>query len=132
MDPQPDCDKTLAASQAAIDALSSATASNFDDLLNALKPTLAGADSRTYWTGDAHFWDDSTNDCDSFTQTRRTTMNGLVDAVNQNIQDAIDRFGSQAVCFPWAADVVIITGHYCEPGVDGWNALNREQTAFHE
>ncbi len=143
-DPTLDCDATLAASQAAIDAPS--FASNFDNLLNALKPKLAGADSKIYWTGYAHFWDVTTNECDSvtwafkynignrqyLTQARRTTMNGLVDAVNQKIQDAIVRFGSQAVYVPWVADVDFITGHYCEPGVDEWNALNREQTAFYE
>ena len=146
MDPQPDCDKTLAASQAAIDAPSSATASNFDDLLHALKPTSADAESKIYWTGDAQFWEDSTNDCESviwafeynignrqyLIQAWRTTMNGLVDAVNQKFQDAIGRFGSQTVYIPWAAGVVIITGRYCEPGIDEWNALNREQTAFYE
>ena len=59
-------------------------------------------------------------------------MNGLVDAVNQKIQDAINNFGSQAIYVPWTADVDFITGHYCEPGVDEWNAINREQTAFYE
>lgn len=143
-DVQLDCDKTLAASQAAIDAPS--FASNFDDLLNALKPKLADASSRIYWTGYAHFWDVSTNQCDGvtwafkynygnrqyLTQARRTTMNGLVDAVNQKIQDAVGRFGSQAVYVPWTANVDFITGHFCEPGVNEWSAINREQTAFYE
>lgn len=143
-DPTLDCDATLAASQAAIDAPS--FASNFNSLLNALKPKLADANSKIYWTGYAHFWDTTTNECDGvtwafkynignrqyLTQARRNTMNGLVDAVNQKIQDAINSFGSQAIYVPWEADVDFITGHYCEPGVDEWNAVNREQTAFYE
>lgn len=139
-----DCDGTLAASQATINAAS--FASNFDDLLNALRPKLASVNSKIYWTGYGHFWNVSTNECDGvtwafkynignrqyLTQARRIAMNGLVDAVNQKIQDAIGRFGSQAVYVPWTADVDLITGHYCEPGVDEWNAINREQTVYYE
>lgn len=59
-------------------------------------------------------------------------MNKLVDAVNQKIKDAIKRFGDQAVFVPWGPDVGYIGGHYCQPGVDEWKAIDREQTAFYE
>ncbi|KAL8801153.1 MAG: hypothetical protein Q9182_004658 [Xanthomendoza sp. 2 TL-2023] len=119
---------------------------NLDDVLNALKGVMADANAKIYWTGYAHFWDTSTNGCDKvtwalkynighrqyLTQDRRTTMNKLVDAVNQKIQDAIRRFGDQAIFVPWGPDVDYIGGHFCEPGVDESNAIDREQTAFYE
>ena len=141
-DPQLDCDKTLSESQKTID--DPQFSKNLDDVLNALKGVMADANAKIYWTGYSHFWDTSTNECDKvtwafkynignrqyLTQDRRTTMNKLADAVNQKIQDAIGRFGDQAIFVPWGPDVDYIGGHYCEPGVDEWNAINREQTAF--
>ena len=143
-DPKLDCDKILDDSQAIID--DPKFASNFDDLINKLKPHMADANSKIFWTGYSHFWDDSTNECDKvtwmfkynlgnrqyLTQARRTKMNSLVDSVNQKIQDAVQRAGSQAVYVPWGANVDYIQGHYCEPGVDESNAVDREQTAFYE
>ena len=141
-----DCDKTLSDSQATIDAPE--FAQNFDALLNALKGKMARGDSKIFWTGYSHFWDTSTNECDSttwmflfdignrqyLTQDRRIKMNALVDSVNQKIQDAIGRFGDQAVYVPWGADVDYIHGHFCEPGVDhsGTNKIKKKQTAFYE
>lgn len=138
------CDKTLADSQKKID--DPQFSANFDDVLNALKGAMADSNAKIYWTGYSHFWDVSTDACDKvtwaftynignrqyLTQARRTTMNNLVDAVNQKIQDAIQRFGDQAIFVPWGPDVDYIGGHYCEPGVDEGNAIDREQTAFYE
>ena len=143
-DPTLDCDKTLDESQKTID--SPQFSKNLDDVLNALKGAMASSDAKIYWTGYSHFWDASTNACDSvtwafkyniihrqyLTQARRTVMNNLVDAVNQKIQDAIQRFGEQAIFVPWGPDVDCIGGHYCEPDVDESNAIDREQTAFYE
>ena len=143
-DPRLDCDKTLEDSQNTING--PAFASNFDDLINKLKPKMADANSKIFWTGYSHFWDDSTNECDKvtwmlkynygnrqyLTRARRTKMNHLVDLVNQKIQDAVKRAGDQVVYVPWGANVDWIHGHFCEPGVDEWNAVNREQTAFYE
>ena len=140
----PDCDGTLDRSQAAID--DPTFASNFDEMINKLKPLMADTNSKIFWTGYSHFWDDSTNQCDGvtwffkanlgnrqyLTQARRTKMNQLVDSVNQKIQDAIHRAGSQVVYVPWGVNVDYIKGHFCEPGVDEWKAANREQTAFYE
>ncbi|KAL8664084.1 MAG: hypothetical protein Q9202_003376 [Teloschistes flavicans] len=139
-----DCDKTLSDAQSTIDA--PAFASNYDKLLQALAKKMNGPDAKIYFTGYSHFWDTSTNECDKvtwairynignrqyLTQARRAKMNDLVDAVNQKIQDAIQRFGNQALYVPWGAGVDFIQGHYCEPGVDEFNANNREQTAFYE
>ena len=143
-DPQLDCDKTLADSQTTID--DPKFASNLDDAFNQVKGTMVDGNAKIYWTAYSHFWDTSTNQCDSvtwsfkynignrqyLTQDRRTTMNNLVDAVNQKIQDAVGRTGGQAIYVPWGPDVDYIGGHYCEPGVDEWKALDREQTAFYE
>lgn len=143
-DPQLDCDKTLAESQKTIDSTN--FSKNFDDLMKALKAKMKNKDSKIYWTGYSHFWDDSTDQCDKVTwmfkydlgirqyllQSRRKTMNQLVDAVNQKIQDAINRAGDQVIYVPWGADVDYIDGHYCEPGVDEWDAVNREKTVFYE
>jgi len=143
-DPRLDCDKTLEESQNTIDG--PAFASNFDNLINKLKPKMADANSKIFWTGYSHFWDDSTNECDEvswtfrinvfnlqyLTQARRTKMNILVDSVNQKIQDAVKRAGDQVVYVPWGANVDWIHGHYCEPGVDESKAVDREQTAFYE
>ena len=143
-DPQLDCDKTLANSQSTIE--SPTFSKNLDDVLNALKGVMANSDAKIYWTGYSHFWDASTDQCDQvtwafkynighrqyLTQSRRATMNNLVDAVNQKIKDAISRFGRQAIFVPWGPDVDYIGGHYCQPGVDEWNAVDREQTTFYE
>lgn len=143
-DPQLDCDKTLADSQNTIN--DPKFSQNLDDVLNALRGAMADSNAKIYWTGYSHFWDTSTDECDKvtwafkynignrqyLTKDRRITMNKLVDAVNQKIQDAIGRFGDQGVFVPWGPDVDYIVGHYCEPGVDESNAIDREQTAFYE
>lgn len=143
-DPVLDCDKTLAESKKTID--DPKFSQNLDGVLNALKGAMADSNAKIYWTAYSHFWDTSTDGCDKvtwafkynignrqyLTKDRRITMNKLVDAVNQKIQDAIGRFGNQAVFVPWGPDVDYIKGHYCEPGVDESNAVDREETAFYE
>ncbi|KAL8634628.1 MAG: hypothetical protein Q9228_007783, partial [Teloschistes exilis] len=109
--PQLDCDKALANVQATID--DPKFSSNFDDLLKALAKKMSSRDAKIYFTG-------------------RNTMNNLVDAVNQKVQDAVKRSVGQAIYVPWNARVDFIKGHFCEPGVDESKAVDREQTAFYE
>ena len=139
-----DCDKTLDDSQKTID--DDKFAHNLDTALSAVKGAMANADAKIYWTGYAHFWDDSTNDCDKvtwsflynlgnrqyLTQARRTKMNQLVDSVNKKIDEAVGRAGGQAIFVPWNAAVDYIEGHFCQPGVDEGKAKNRQETAFYE
>ncbi len=44
----------------------------------------------------------------------------------------MENVGSSTVFCEWGPDVDFIGGHYCEPGVNEWNAKDREQTAFYE
>lgn len=142
-DPKLDCDKTLSEVEGIISNPQFAT--NYDRLLQALVKKLRD-DAKIYFTSYSRFWDASTNACDKvtwafkynygnrqyLTQARRTKMNNLVEAVNQQIQNAVKRLGNQAVYVPWGAGVDFIDGHFCEPGVDESNAINREQTVFYE
>ncbi|KAL8976938.1 MAG: hypothetical protein Q9177_006738, partial [Variospora cf. flavescens] len=112
-----------------------------DDVLDTLKGVMVNADAEIYWTGYSHLWDASTNECDKVTwafkynigsrqyptEDRRTTMNKLVDAVNQKIQDTISRFGGQAIFVPWGPDVDFIDGHYCESSVDEWGTSKDDE-----
>ena len=143
-DPKLDCDKSLDDAQKIIN--SPLYVSNFDDLINKLKLKMANFESKIFWTGYSHFWDTSTDECDKvtwsfwyniglyqyLTQARRKSMNDLVDGVNQKIQDAVQRAGGQVIYVPWGADVDVMTGHFCEAGVDESKsrAVDRELTVF--
>ncbi|KAL9593257.1 MAG: hypothetical protein Q9219_007626, partial [cf. Caloplaca sp. 3 TL-2023] len=142
-DPKLDCDKTLSEVGDIIE--DPKFAANYDRLLQDLAKKLKG-DAKIYFTGYSRFWDASTDACDKvtwafkynyglrqyLTQARRTKMNNLVEAVNQQIQNAVKRLGDQAAYVPWGAGVDFIDGHFCEPGVDESNAIDREQTIFYE
>lgn len=142
-DPKLDCDKALSEVKGIIS--DPEFANNYGRLLQIVARKLRG-DTKIYFTSYSRFWDASTNACDKvawafnfnygnrhyLTQTRWTKMNNLVEAVNQQIHNAVKRLVNRAVYIPRGAGVDFINGHFCELNVDESNAIDQEQTVFDE
>ncbi|KAI9671168.1 MAG: hypothetical protein M1817_003675 [Caeruleum heppii] len=142
------CEGILADARAKIEHES--FSKNMDTLLTAVKGRLNHPSNRIYWIGYARFWDVSTSECDQttwgtlgfrgayLTRERRSTMNDLVDLVNDKIKAAVTRAGSQTVFVDWQPGVSFIKGRFCEPGVDETYAggkgpaINRERAVFYK
>jgi hypothetical protein len=139
-----DCDATI---QDTANQIANNLPSNLDSLLTAAKTKLDPAGT-IYITGYGKFWDDTTTDCDKvswhywpwpigwltwqyLTQARRTSMNNLVDAVNQQISNAASRAGSSVVFVDFDKYYGDLAGRYCEPGVAEPDA-NRADLLFYE
>ncbi|OBT40677.1 hypothetical protein VE00_08681 [Pseudogymnoascus sp. WSF 3629] len=111
---------------------------SLDSVVAAAKKKLAPG-GKIYWTGYGKFFaEDMTTECDKVTWTtwlyrlanfrqpaeyltksRRTSMNDLVEIVNNQIMDAIIRAGGDNIRFiNWDLMLGRRRGRYCESGVD--------------
>jgi len=130
--PLSDCDKTLATAQMKIDE---ELPKNLDKVIAAIKrklSTVSGSAGELYVAGYAHFFDDTTDDCDNqtwsfwyqlaakqyLTKDRRQKMNQLVDNVNAKILAAVQAAGEQVVFVNYDPYVTFFNGRYCENGVN--------------